>query len=286
MAGEAAPTIARSVAATLRRLTASLPGDSAALDAQLLLSAALDRPRSWLFAHGDASLPADAAARLESLATRRRRGEPVAYLLGEREFWDVTLAVTPAVLVPRPETELLVETAIAVLQAVPAPRVLDLGTGSGAIAIAVARARADAHITAVERSVTALSVARHNARRLVPGRIDFVAGDWLQPVHGHRFDAVLANPPYIAEDDPHLRRGDVAHEPREALAAGADGLDDLRRIAAEVSTVLAPGGVVALEHGFDQGDAVRGLLRAARLTEVRSLRDLAGHERVSMARGA
>ncbi|MCE3003571.1 MAG: peptide chain release factor N(5)-glutamine methyltransferase [Xanthomonadaceae bacterium] len=268
----------------LRGAVARLGGDSPRADAELLLAHVLGRDRAWLFAHADAACDPDQAARFDALLARRAAGEPVAYLVGHRGFWTLDLAVGPGVLVPRPETELLVEFALAHAARESPVAVLDLGTGSGAIALAVASERPRADVVAVDASAEALAIARANAGRLGLSRVAFLHGDWFAPVAGRRFDLVLANPPYIADDDPHLARGDLRFEPRGALAAGADGLDAIRHIAAAAPAHLAPGGRIAIEHGFAQAGAVRALLEATGLREAGTLRDLAGHERITHAR--
>ncbi len=246
------------------------------LEARLLLAAALGTTVERLLARPELGVGAEASARFAALADRRANGEPVAYLLGEKEFYGLRFEVTAAVLVPRPETELLVEVALAGLRPSPAPRVLDLGTGSGCVAIAVALHCPAARVLAVDRCPDALAVARRNARQL-GARVDFALADWMEGIDS-RFDLIVANPPYVAEDDPHLR--DLRHEPRSALAAGADGLDALRRIVAAAPARLGPGGRLAVEHGHDQGAAVRALFAAAGFTDVGTVRDLAGLERV------
>ena len=254
----------------------------ARLDAQLLLLHVLGRPasdRGWLIAHDDEELPATVASAYEALCRRRADGEPLAYLTGEKEFFGLPLAVDARVLVPRPDTETLVEWALEVLRDVPAPRVVDLGTGSGAIALALQSARADAHVEAVDRSAGALAVASANARRLrLP--LTFRQAHWLEGAGS--YDLIVSNPPYVAAADPHLR--DLRHEPLSALAAGADGLDDLRAIVAAAPAHLRPGGWLLLEHGYDQAPAVRDLLASARFRQVASRDDLAGIARCSGGR--
>lgn len=257
------------------------------LDAQLLLARALNRPRTWLLAHGDAPLGADAAQRFAAELARRAAGEPLAYIVGEKEFHGLLLQVDAAVLVPRPDTETLVGWAIELLDgelaATPAPRVVDLGTGSGAIALAVKQACPRAALSAVDASPAALAVAVANGRRLdLP--VEWLGGDWWQPLAGRRFDLVLGNPPYIADGDPHLAA--LAHEPAMALRSGADGLDAIRRIVAQAREHLAPGAWLLLEHGHDQAEAVRGLMQAAGLADASSRPDLAGVMRCSGARNA
>jgi release factor glutamine methyltransferase len=210
---------------------------------------------------------------------RRLAGEPVAYLTGRREFWSLDLEVTPDVLVPRPETELLVERALAVLAGVQAPAVLDLGTGSGAIALAIASTRPDAAVTATDASPAALAVAERNARRLGISNVSFRAGDWYAALDRGRFDVILSNPPYVAAGDPALAA--LAHEPLRALVAGPDGLAALAAVAAGARERLRPGGWLLVEHGAGQGAAVRDLLTRAGLASVATRADLAGHERAS-----
>lgn len=252
------------------------------LDAQLLLLHVLGRAaddRGWLLAHDTDNFDAAAQARFDDLCRRRRAGEPVAYLTGEKEFYGLPLAVDARVLVPRPDTETVVEWALEVLRDRVAPRVIDLGTGSGAIALAIQSQRPDAQVEAVDRSADALAVARSNAQRLGLG-VRFRQASWLEGAG--TYDLVVSNPPYIAEDDPHLPA--LRHEPREALAAGRDGLDDLRTIVAAAPAHLAPGGWLLLEHGWDQAPAVRGLLAAAGFGDVASRHDLGGHARCSGGR--
>jgi release factor glutamine methyltransferase len=244
------------------------------LDAQLLMLRALGRPhsdRAWLVAHDTDQFPPGAMESFAALCRRRLEGEPVAYLVGEKEFFGLPLAVDARVLVPRPDTETLVQWALDVLQGRKTPRVIDLGTGSGAIALALAQKRPDAQVEAVDASEAALEVARANAARLdLP--VTFRRADWLDGAG--RYDLVVSNPPYVAAGDPHLAA--LRHEPQSALAAGPDGLDDLRRIAAAAPAHLLPGGWLLVEHGHDQAAAVRGLLAAAGLTGVASRPDLAG----------
>ena len=247
----------------------------ARIDAQMLLLHALGRPtgdRAWLLAHDTDPLDAPALARYQALCARRAAGEPVAYLTGGKEFYGLPLRVDARVLDPRPDTEILVDWALELLAPLPAPRVADLGTGSGAIALALQHARPDARVLAVDASAGALAVARANAERLgLPVR--FVQADWLAGIAGP-FDAIVSNPPYIPAQDPHLAA--LAHEPLSALASGADGLDDIRAIIAQAPALLAPGGWLLLEHGWDQAGAVQALLRAAGLVRVQSRDDLAG----------
>ena len=253
------------------------------LDAHLLLARTLQRPRSWLIAHDDAPLSADQQRTFDLDCRRRAEGEPLAYLLGEREFHGLTLRVSPAVLVPRPDTETLVDWGLAVLAAMsqPAPAVADLGSGSGAIALALKHAHPAARVSAVELSPAALKLARANGSRLGLD-VQWHLGSWWQPLHGQRFDLALSNPPYIAGDDAHLHA--LRHEPRQALSPGGDGLSALQHIVRQAAPHLAPGGWLLLEHGHDQADAVCAMLLRAGFSDVTSRTDLAGHRRCSGGR--
>ena len=262
----------------LRAAFAQAADSTPDLDAELLLSHALGVSRARLRSHPERIPDAEAAARFDRLIERRAAGEPVAYLLGRKDFWTVELAVGPAVLVPRPETELLVERALA-LQPRAFARVADLGTGSGAIALALARERPLWQVTATDASAEALAVARANAAALGLGRVRFAAGSWFGALHGRTFDLVASNPPYVAADDPALTV--LSHEPRMALTPGADALACLREIIRTAPDHLAPGGWLLLEHGAAQGAAVAGELAARGFATVRSHRDLAGHERMT-----
>ncbi|MCQ4164582.1 peptide chain release factor N(5)-glutamine methyltransferase [Tahibacter harae] len=269
---------------SLAAAAARLPGEEARLEAEVLLLHLLQRPRAWLFAHADDELDACVAGRYEDLVQRRLAGEPVAYLTGEREFWSLPLQVNAATLIPRADTERLVELALERLPLDRAAAVADLGTGSGAIALAIAKERPRAQVVATDRSAAALAVAGGNARKLSIGNVEFVESDWFAALRGRVFDLIVSNPPYIAVQDPHLSQGDLRFEPVGALASGADGLDDLRRIVAGACLHLRPGGWLLLEHGYDQGEAVRALLTAAGFADVATWRDLGGQERVSGGR--
>ena len=255
-----------------------------AADADLLLAHALGRSRAWLLAHADDAIAAADATRFQALVERRAAGEPVAYLIGSRGFWTLELAVTPATLVPRPETELLVELALERIPADAEARIADLGTGSGAIALAIARERPRARVVATDASVEALAVARENARRNRIGNVEFRHGDWLQPLAGERFDLIASNPPYIALGDPHLGEGDLRFEPALALSSGSDGLDAIRVIVGAAPSHLRAGGWLLLEHGWQQGEAVRALLRDGGFVDVATERDLEQRERVTLGR--
>jgi release factor glutamine methyltransferase len=270
------------------RLQAALNLDSgsARIEVQCLLQTVLQVNRAWLLTHSEQSLNADQQARYAALFERRLRGEPIAYILGEREFYGLDFKVSPATLIPRPDTELLVELA---LQRIPQHtrwRVLDHGTGSGAIALSIAHARLDAEVTAVDASPEALEVARVNAQRLNLNNVRFLRSDWFGSLSNERFDIIVSNPPYIAAGDMHLSQGDVRFEPISALASGADGLDDIRCIATQAQAHLNDNGWLLFEHGYDQAARVRVLLQQAGFTGVFSARDLAGIERVSGGRAA
>jgi release factor glutamine methyltransferase len=261
------------------------PHESARLDAELLLGHVLGKSRSFLFAYPEHRLDAEASARFQELIEARSAGHPIAQLIGKRNFWTLELAVDEHTLIPRPETELLVEAALARIPSTSPWRIADLGTGSGAIALAIASVRRLAQLVATDRSAAALRVASGNAERLgLHSRIEFKAGDWCAPLQGQQFDLVVSNPPYIRADDAHLQQGDLRFEPIDALASGADGLDAIRVIATTAPAHLQPGGWLLLEHGFDQGAAVRALLDAAGFFQIETLLDLEARERVTLGR--
>jgi release factor glutamine methyltransferase len=253
------------------------------LDAQLLLAHTLQQPRSWLIAHDDAALTPAQQQAFAAACRRRVDGEPVAYLLGEREFHGLMLQVSPAVLVPRPDTETLVDWALELLRGAlaEAPQLADLGTGSGAIALALKHQHPAAHVCAVELSAAALEVARANAARLGL-ELEFMQGSWWQPLRGRRFHLVVSNPPYIVGDDPHLDA--LCHEPALALSPGGDGLAALRQIVREAPAQLHADGWLLLEHGHDQQAAVQQLLAEAGFVAVHTRADLAGRPRCSGGR--
>ncbi len=290
------------------RLTAALALDSrdARSEVQCLLQHVLSVPRAWLLAHPEYRLNDTEQTRYDELLFCRLRGEPIAYLLGEREFFGLNFKVTPATLIPRPETELLVELALQrIPEKLPSPttsaprfalppgeggretgrecdfRILDLGAGSGAIALSIAHSRPDVEVLACDNSAAALEVARENAQRLGIANVAFMQSDWFGALDVQRFNLIVSNPPYVAATDPHLAQGDLRFEPPSALVSGDDGLHDIRHIVAHARTHLEPGGWLLLEHGYDQAAQVRQLLHQAGLAEVFSARDLAGIERVS-----
>ncbi len=261
--------------------TLDLGAATARIEVQSLLQQVLAAPRSHLLAHPEQVLTAAQQAAYDGLLQRRLRGEPVAYILGEREFFGLNLKVTPATLIPRPDTELLVELA---LQRIPAHgrfRALDLGTGSGAIALSIAHARPEAQVTAVDASAAALAVARENALRLGIRNVDMVRSDWFAALAGRRYGLIVSNPPYVAAGDEHLVQGDLRFEPASALVSGADGLDDIRRIVDQAGRFLEDSSWLLLEHGYDQAGAVRVLLEQCGFIGVFSAGDMAGIARVS-----
>jgi len=264
--------------------SADLGGDEPAREAEVLLGCALGKDRAWLYAHADDALDADSALRFHALLMRRAAGEPIAYIVGRREFWSLDLSVNPDVLIPRPETELLVELALQRIPQNTQVNIADLGTGSGAIALAIARERPQARVLATDTSVAALAVARENAGRVGLGNVEFGQGDWCGALGGRRFDLLVSNPPYIAQADTHLQRGDLRFEPLAALASGADGLDAIRSIVAAAPAHLRPRGWLLFEHGHDQGRAARGLLAQSRFVEIFTALDLEQRERVSGGR--
>ncbi|MFY2765471.1 peptide chain release factor N(5)-glutamine methyltransferase [Arenimonas sp. MALMAid1274] len=273
------------LAQALRDASSRLSGDEARLEAELLLSHALDKPRSWFYAHAGDVLDESEQRAFEALLRRRHEGEPVAQITGHRGFWSLDLAVTRDTLIPRPETELLVELALDRMPNNRPMRVLDLGTGTGAIALAIASERPLADVTALDASPGALEVARANAAEAgLPVRL--LLSDWYAAVAGDVFDLLVSNPPYIADGDPHLRQGDLRFEPIAALASGSDGLDAIRVIARDAIAHLSPGGWLLVEHGYEQGAAVRTLFTAAGLDSVATERDLEQRDRVTLGRRA
>jgi release factor glutamine methyltransferase len=253
----------------------------APVDANALLAHVLGKDRTWLVAHATDPLLQKKIDEFFAAAKRRRDGQPVAYLTGTREFYSLALQVTPDVLIPRPETETLVEAALAYVAKDAAARILDLGTGTGAIALAIARVRPRAEVMAIDVSDAALAVAATNAQRLGIGNVRFTQSNWYASLGETRFDFIVSNPPYIAADDPHLREGDLRFEPRAALTPGGDGLDALRAIIAGAPDHFADSAMLLVEHGYDQADAVHALFVQHGFVDIKRWRDLAGHWRVA-----
>lgn len=268
----------------LRAATGRLAGPDARHEAEQLLLHVIGRDRAWLFAHGDAALADADASAFEALLARRIAGEPVAYLVGHRGFWTLDLQVSPATLIPRPETERLVELALERLPADRPLRIADLGTGTGAIALSLASERLQAQVVATDFSADALAVARANGVSNAIANVEFRHGSWWAPLQGERFHLVASNPPYIADGDAHLAQGDLRFEPPTALSSGADGLEAIREIVGDASTHLMPGGWLLLEHGWDQGAAIRALMTAVGFVDVATETDLEQRDRVTLGR--
>ena len=272
------------VSAAIDAATRALSGTSSTprLDAEVLLHHACGVTRTDAAAQPLRPLPEAIHAAFTALIERRQQGEPIAYITGRREFWSLDLAVSPATLIPRPETELLVEQALARIRLEEPSRIADLGTGCGAIALAIAHERPQARVLAIDSSDAALEIARANAESLGVASIEFHLGEWFAPVENQRFDIVVSNPPYLRADDPHLRVGDLRFEPRAALVAGTEGLEAIRAIAHAALAHLAAGGWLLLEHGADQGSAVQAFLTSADFGAIETHADLAGRPRVTL----
>jgi len=259
-----------------------LSTEEASLEAQLLLQNVLNVNRAWLIAHADDELNAADKAKFDALIARRIADEPIAYILGYREFYGLTLNVTPHTLIPRPDTETLVEAALQKIEVDLPLSICDLGTGTGAIALAIAKHRPLAHVTAVDFSEGALAVAQENAQQLNIPNVTFLKSDWLSQLNQQRFDLVVSNPPYIEEADAHLMQGDLRFEPLSALASGKDGLDAIRHIIAQAPMHLQPNGWLMLEHGYNQAALVAQLMRQAGFVDVTHAQDLSGIQRVTL----
>jgi release factor glutamine methyltransferase len=274
----------RSISALLAQAAGRLGTHAARLEAEILLAACLDKPRSHLFAWPERLVDPGRQQRFTALVSRRAAGEPIAYLLGEREFWSLSLTVTPQTLIPRHETETLVALALEKMPVNAPLRIADLGTGTGAIALAIARERPRAEVIASDVSLNALCVARDNAARLGLGNVHFAGVSWCRALATAAFDFILSNPPYVAEGDPHLEQGDLRFEPRMALAAGPEGMDALCRIVAGAHDRLRRNGWLIVEHGYNQGERVMQLMRAQGFREISDHADTAGLSRVAIAR--
>ena len=277
-------TNAQTIKTTLTSAAALLKTEEAAFEVQLLLQHALNANRAWLIVHEGDALEANIHAVFEALLERRLNGEPVAYILGCREFYGLKLKVTAETLIPRPDTETLVEAALAKTTQSQVCKILDLGTGTGAIALAIAKHRPQALVTAVDTSEKALSVAQENAETLGIANIHFIHSDWFGVLNAQRFDVIVSNPPYIETNDTHLKQGDLRFEPISALASGIDGLDDIREIIDAAALHLNPHGWLLLEHGYNQAETVAKLLMRAGFAEISHALDLAGIQRVTSGR--
>lgn len=251
------------------------------VEANLLCQHLFNVNRAWLISHANDALEANQQAAFEALVQRRLNGEPIAYILGSREFYGLALKTTPATLIPRPDTETLVEAALAKIPQNASFNILDLGTGTGAIALAIASQRPQNKVTAVDASANALNVALENVQSLALPNVRLIESNWFSSLQGEKFDVIVSNPPYIAEDDEHLKRGDLRFEPISALASGVDGLDDIRKIIQDAPDYLNPNGWLMLEHGYDQADAVAALLKARGFSYIDHAIDIAGIRRVT-----
>jgi release factor glutamine methyltransferase len=258
--------------------------DSARLDAEVLLSHILKVDRSYLFAHPEKDITDDEREQFSNLIEKRKQGVPVAHLVGNREFWSLQLKVTPDTLIPRPETEILVEKILEQISKNSTWKIVDLGTGSGAIALAIASERPACSVIATDLSSKALSIAKHNAQQLNIHNVEFITGHWFEPLEGKYFHVIVSNPPYIPEGDPHLKQGDVRFEPGSALVAGNDGLECIEQIVQEAHLYLEPEGLLAFEHGYEQGEAVRTLLKKHGYSDIHTASDLAELERATFGR--
>lgn len=266
--------------------TLGLESNEARLEIQLLLQIAANVNRAWLISHENDVLTNDIHAVFQASVSRRLQGEPIAYILGYREFYGIELAVSPATLIPRPDTETLVEAALTKIPENERSTVLDLGTGTGAIALAIAKHRKDADVVAVDASAAALEVAKSNAQRLNITNVQFQTSNWFDALEHQRFDIIVSNPPYIEQDDAHLQQGDLRFEPLSALASGVDGLDDIRHIIANCLIYLNPQGWLMLEHGYQQAQQVADLMAEIGLVDIATIQDLAGNNRVTIGKNS
>lgn len=275
---------ANSIKATLLSASAKLKTAEAGYEAQLLLQHVLNVNRAWLIAHENDALQPNIHAAFEALLNRRLAGEPMAYILGSREFFGLDLLVTPDTLIPRPDTETLVEAALAKILNNTNLSIVDLGTGTGAIALAIAKNCPQVSITAVDASNAALEVAKKNAQNLNIHNVEFVLSNWFNNLSNQRFDVIVSNPPYIEENDDHLTQGDLRFEPISALASGADGLDDIRQIIENCLVYLKPQGWLMMEHGYNQADQVADLMAQSGLNNIETIQDLGGNNRVTISK--
>ena len=258
--------------------------ESAAFEAQLLLTHLIKQNRAWVIAHGDDALEPSIHEAFEALLHRRLQGEPIAYILGSREFYGLKLLVTPDTLIPRPDTETLVEAALDKIAQNQQLRVCDLGTGTGAIALALAKNRPQAALVAVDASQPALAVAEQNGKNLNIQNVEFILSNWFENLANQRFDVIVSNPPYIEENDDHLTQGDLRFEPLSALASGADGLNDIRQIIYDCLVFLKPQAWLMLEHGYNQAEQIANLMADAGLTNIETIKDLGNNDRVTIGK--
>jgi release factor glutamine methyltransferase len=275
------PSLSQLLSAATEKIKSS---DSARLDAEILLALVLGKQRSYLYSHPEQSIDKTALARFISLIEKRQQGFPIAYLTGQKEFWSLPLTVNDTTLIPRPETELVVAQALKRIPENASLSIADLGTGSGAITMAIASERPNCHFVASDREHVSLLLAKLNAEQLRLKNTDFICADWSHAFKANCLDIIVSNPPYIAENDPHLSSGDVRFEPRHALIAGSDGLDDIKQIIKQSTTILKPDGWLILEHGYGQQEAVKQLFQENEYTDVETFHDLAGNPRVSLGK--
>ena len=275
------PILSQLLSAATEKL---MPSDSARLDAEVLLAHTLGKQRSYLYSHPEHSVDETILARYLSLIEKRQQGMPIAYLTGQKEFWSLSLTVNDTTLIPRPETELVVEQTLKKIPASASLTIADLGTGSGAIALAIASERLHCQIIASDRKYSSSLLAKQNAEQLDLKNIDFICTDWSHAFKANSLDIIVSNPPYIAENDPHLSSGDVRFEPLHALTAGSDGLNDIKQIIKQSAAILKSEGWLILEHGYDQQAAVQKLFQENGYTDIETCHDLAGNPRVSLGK--
>lgn len=277
-------TIRKTLLMAQAALAQMLDASEAKLEAQLLLQHVLNVNRAWLITHESDALQANKHADFEALLNRRLQGEPIAHILGYREFYGLNLKVTPDTLIPRPDTETLVEAALAKISLHQAAHILDLGTGTGAVALAIASNRPQTQVTAVDASQAALNVAIENAKNLNITNVHFVLSDWFTDLNNQKFDVIVSNPPYIEQEDAHLNQGDLRFEPVSALASGQDGLDDIRKIIDDCLLHLKPQGWLMLEHGYNQAGQVADLMSQTGLIDIKTITDFGGNHRVTIGK--